>query len=794
LGILFYFILFYFILFYFILFYLWLYDIKQYTMSTSDLYIDSVYLSRISVPETGSRKTSLDGIANASFSSTYHTDDSQTVGYKWIISIVNKSATTFDLGTAGIKVKMIGQYYNNSDIVTTSVLTPFQIPIGLTDTYYFPGNGRYNIGSNEYETGIKLLEGVDIQVDTSNFIFSEDAFYDEAYTENAKIWATTRFELSDGSDTVIDVCGTSATSASPDESFVYSILSSETYGLGHAYYENNVYKSWKSGTLSRSSGTYPSATFIKTDWTPSQHTISSVNFLTSLEHGVPEGLTSPTDFYIDSIYYDKVYADTTQPPYNGLQSLAVNASISTSYISNNRSGYRWIVQVVNSSGSSITLSSTKRLRIKMIPHVINTDDNYEAHFPFLEIPNIVGTLDSGTIGAGESVYFGYNSLFGGVSVDVESTYVIPDTAVHDATYTNSESTKIWATTTIGLVYDIHGEIDIVGFDTHTESPDKSYTHSVISSSTSGLQRAVDEDTLADSWVGGSYNRTAEVYPTSTFDTADWSATKEATDTELLTTLHVSGDPHITTFYGEDYDFDYFGAFRLLDTHNPIPEQRLIINGQSDYGEGDKWNTLTYVRYIFISLGSKYIVIDAGFRGTKASVIKNKGFDNVKETELTFDDDADVSCWDCSFTTKKEKKFKINKHCNDTQHTIKEPVRNKLEFNIILENETIEFTFENVNEKNLQPCRLSTRGISHKHLKNASGCLIHSKYALTSGLKNIKSLNEPFEIEATFENKNIISHTRKNSAMTNNKKKNNLLAKKMDNLQITNKQQKKIKII
>lgn len=751
-------------------------------MSISDVYIDSVFISRVRVEDTGGFTTSLDGIANSSFLSGSHTNDNQTFGYRWCLSLVNKSSTTFDLGTDGIKIKMIGQYFNSSGDVTDNVITTFQIPKGTTDTYYFPGSGRYNVGHAEHQIGVKLLEGVDIQVDNSNYLFCEDSSYNASHTENAKIWATTRFELSDGDDNLIDVCGSNASATSPNR-FVFSIMASETTGLGWAFYENNVINSWKGGTLSRSGGTYPTGTFNSANWTPTQHSVSSLPFLTSLEYGAPAGLTSASDFYIDTIYFDKVYAATTQVPYTGLTPTLQGANINSGfYQPNNTSGFRWVIQVVNKSGSAIVLGGSKRLRIKMISNYINANAEFEANHPYNEF-NIVGSLESGTIGVDESVYFGYDSLFGTVTVDEESTYVVCDDSTYDVTY--PDNVKILTSAVISLVWDVHGDVDIVGVDTHTDNPDKTYTQSIISSETDGLQRAVDEDTTPDSWDGGSYYRTGGTYPTTSYATADWDIDKTATDTELIASL--SGDPHITTFSGQRYKFDYFGAFRLLNNEHPIPEQKLIINGQCDYGEGDTWNTQIYVRYLYISLGDKYIVVDTGFRGTKASVIKNKGF-NVTETELELDCDADASCWDCSFTTKMEKTFKIEKHCKETGHQLKKPVRNKLEFDIELENETITFTFENVDKKNLQPCRFFINGIKHKHLEIASGCLIDKKYALMSGLKNIKSTKKTFKIDAIFEDElpeNIVKHTKNMDAS---------ITQNLDDIQISNNNKKLTKNI
>ena len=100
------------------------------------------------------------------------------------------------------------------------------------------------------------------------------------------------------------------------------------------------------------------------------------------------------------------------------------------------------------------------------------------------------------------------------------------------------------------------------------------------------------------------------------------------------TASAAGDPHITTLNGENYKFDYLGAFRLLE--HSVNNNNLIINGFSEPGKG-RWNNLQYIKKLYIYYG-KDILLDTGFRGTPVNILNNNGIDFI-EKKLEFHEDA-----------------------------------------------------------------------------------------------------------------------------------------------------------
>ena len=200
-------------------------------------------------------------------------------------------------------------------------------------------------------------------------------------------------------------------------------------------------------------------------------------------------------------------------------------------------------------------------------------------------------------------------------------------------------------------------------------------------------------------------------------------------TEPSLTQSIMGDPHIKTLDGEYYEFDYLGSFRLLE--DTVDGEKLIINGKSEPGPA-RWKNNQYIKKLFIQKGENYILIDMGFRGEEVTVFEEKGF-IYTEKELDFHKDAKRY----SLTSR----YKTTSRTEPVTEDLPRFIRNKINFTIDDNNKNplIFFEISNVNEYNLQPCRLHIKLANRNaYSKNAKGCLISRKHAPVSKLNDIKS--------------------------------------------------------
>ena len=200
----------------------------------------------------------------------------------------------------------------------------------------------------------------------------------------------------------------------------------------------------------------------------------------------------------------------------------------------------------------------------------------------------------------------------------------------------------------------------------------------------------------------------------------------------------AGDPHVTTLSGINYKFDYLGYFRMLDNNSSNDNQRFVINGLSEYGEGIRWKDNQYVRKIFIYYGGKYAIIDTGFRGIRAKVIENNGLD-IEETKLEFHYNAKVHCFDCNRSINYQDKNAIKKHIRKYNHKLLEAVRNNLEIKLLGKEDEFIINVSNINQYNLQPCRIFVKPVKLS-INNYTGTYIHRKYALNSKINDLKNLD------------------------------------------------------
>jgi hypothetical protein len=156
-----------------------------------------------------------------------------------------------------------------------------------------------------------------------------------------------------------------------------------------------------------------------------------------------------------------------------------------------------------------------------------------------------------------------------------------------------------------------------------------------------------------------------------------------------------------------------------------------MNGQSEYGP-DRWSERQYIRKVYIYEHGKSMIVDLGFRGSKATILYNEGF-TITEKRLPFHSTARMYCVDnhMSFLDRKE----AIEYEKETGYRVPGLIRN--EINIFTRD--LDIKISNVNEYNLQPCRVLN--IPKQSTTNWTGCSIDIKYATNCMIKNMYDLSE-----------------------------------------------------
>ena len=184
---------------------------------------------------------------------------------------------------------------------------------------------------------------------------------------------------------------------------------------------------------------------------------------------------------------------------------------------------------------------------------------------------------------------------------------------------------------------------------------------------------------------------------------------------------------------------------------------IIINGLVTPGPG-RWKRNQYIQKLFIYNAGKTMLVNLGFRGSKVTIENNNGI-KYEEKELSFHSKAKRYCFDCPKKRERETSTTDPKiPCKrNPDHYLPPFVRNQIRFYLCgseedTKNNKIELvvTLQNVNQYNLQPCRLIINvGNDLVNKELASGCLVHRKYATHCALDridNIDDLPEPTEEE------------------------------------------------
>ena len=169
-------------------------------------------------------------------------------------------------------------------------------------------------------------------------------------------------------------------------------------------------------------------------------------------------------------------------------------------------------------------------------------------------------------------------------------------------------------------------------------------------------------------------------PSTTFNVNEWAyRSNSQSSPDSVLSASAIGDPHITTIYGNTYKFNYIGPFRLFDNNHPDKNKRIIINGMSMRGSKKRWRRKQYIRKIYIQYGEKFILINTGFRGTKAHIIENNGI-NYKDTDLNFNKKAKIHCFFCGtdFDLNGFTNGSVKNHIKrNKRHIVLKPVRNEI---------------------------------------------------------------------------------------------------------------------
>ena len=484
--------------------------------------------------------------------------------------------------------------------------------------------------------------------------------------------------------------------------------------------------------------------------------------------------TFNSGWYIDGMVI-KSAAETS-----GNNMLATANHADSSYLSTG--GHKWMIQVVNNTGSSVNLSSNTI--------ELNVCVNYLDDSGALEDNDVqFVTLTSGTVAQGDSIYFGYNLLDVASSnmktaaesgselaflADQKATDSVSGTDIYiyvmtriqlrvngtlrDGLFANPTiaaelKTPETGTSTQGIFYIYEDSLGVqqkphldvsTDISTHTGEDYTVWRRRAESTDATG---GVDDGGgfVLDSPSGdvplsansqtnfGSANIGQWACVNGTKAEAQDHMTEDDTNGYPISAVSV-GDPHITTLAGEHYEFDYLGAFRLYEA--TAGDQKLTINALAKLGPG-RWSYKQYIRELYIQHGDKWAHVDMGFRGAPLKVLASEGLEH-EEQDLPFDPQA--------------KRYSFSSHYRTTNWM--EPVtddlpalvRNAIDF-VIAHTKTgvpaASIHLENVNQFNLQPCR--TTVYPGKKATDAKGCMVARRYATVAKLNDLRDttpLREP----------------------------------------------------
>jgi len=486
--------------------------------------------------------------------------------------------------------------------------------------------------------------------------------------------------------------------------------------------------------------------------------------------------------YIDSVsilnnsgsYFKNVTTTASLSSFNEVTSVttAATATGNMSFVTSTTSKYglKFLIQIVNRSGLTISPGEANNYRVKIDTKSFygstiydEDEDEYTTTKVAESVGDIYIRLPETSISNADSVYLGHNTTVSDIGTQITavgtwensdgtalstSPVYIPDQYKHNTLhgilatiftlqYNNgvgwnnvhfigkNDSTTL--TESSGNIYFKTGSIsDIPSY--FIDYNDNSLIGGVgITTGNSNGDSALENGTLSLTIIPTIDPNNFKLFNMNNYG---WRSQNSSAITQSIV-----GDPHIKTLDGEYYEFDYLGSFRLLE--DTINGEKLIINGKAEPGPA-RWKTNQYIKKLFIQKGENYILIDMGFRGEEVTVLEEKGF-IYTEKELDFHKDAKRY----SLTSR----YKTTSRTEPVTEDLPRLIRNKINFTIDDNNKKslIFFEISNVNEYNLQPCRLHIKLDTYNvYSKNAKGCLISRLHAPASKLNDIKSC-EPIDL-------------------------------------------------
>ena len=760
------------------------------------MYIDTIYIdnnSSTTMSNTDGYNDTTDGNMLNGVTNN-ESNISKTHGSKWIVEITNGSGSSIDFSSDNLELNTCANYLNSSggtnDRDTRYYLKSGTLSAGASIYFGFgndsgtasgilslaSGQSNYTIATKS-SGSFGALDGLLIPaLDTDQNTILKYRLLPDQIISN-KNYVVTRFRLF-LNNSEIDILGSSAEVEDDFGDISHFTNSFKRYFLYSTGNNNSgTSNNFSSGYISRNptvTGTSaPTTTYAESDWINRGESCQTPDYYLITHASVSDGTAKTYNgLYIDTIYIDNNsattmgnsdgYNDTT----NGNLLHGINSNHSSVSLTH---GSRWVIQVTNGSGSTHDFSSSNGA-LRTCGNCLNNSGGVtEADTLFF--------VKSGTLSNGASMYFGWGNdsgsasgvlgLASGVSnitlasnsggsfgsldgllipalASDQSTVLkyllLPDQIISDNIYVSTRLRFI----TAGSTNDHLGDSATTSSGstvTNFNNSVKRYLLFTTGNNNSGTSRNVSVGTI---------NRKSSVTstnaPTETYAESDWEyKCTAASPTNFLLGTAV-GDPHITTLSGENYKFDYLGAFRLFDNNEKF-EKRIVINGLSELGVGNKWKDNQYITKIFIFHKGNFAIINTGNRGEKAKIEANVGL-NIIENELNFDKEAKVYCHNCTRNINHIDFKKIYKHKIKNKHKIPYSIRNELIVKLEIDNEPdIIINISNVNEYNLQPCRIkiSENSYINKNYKKFSGCIVDRKYSVTApllDLKSIRYLEEP----------------------------------------------------
>ena len=443
-------------------------------------------------------------------------------------------------------------------------------------------------------------------------------------------------------------------------------------------------------------------------------------------------------------------------------------------------GYKYVVQLVNGTSSNIPLGTTGTsdigYRLRFCMNYQKTYDSGAFQTNDYDYDLYIDSNSINNIASGASIYLGWNingvipndtsitttyTALGSGTTRSSQVYLPFMVDTHNGSSVNNVLADVrillfkttnggtnWGVGVLQDANDIAGASNDTGVTIPTDYYASDFATGTINAdyftqgkTTSGvigrIMGATDPTGITDGIAGigpgisGSLKRSIDKdAPSTSYTATDWNTASGA----FLSTSAM-GDPHITTLNGENYKFDYLGAFRLLE--HTVNNNKLIINGLSETGEG-RWHDKQYIKKIYINYNGKDILLDTGFRGSPVHILNNNG---IKFIEKTLDFDQDARRY--SVTGKGVgARGGVSKDSDEpVTDDLPELIRNQI--TILLNDQTSDLmpiTIQNVNKYNLQPCRLFVN-LNKDTLKNDKGCLIDRKYVNVSKLSSISDITE-----------------------------------------------------